>query len=90
METKQNDVQVAGTNARYKIRCYKRNGNLDHEEFIDSLQEAEQRRTEWGMSIGLKPEPSLDFPYYPTIWEWKQREYFDGSTDYGYIRLEGY
>ena len=21
---------------------------------------------------------------------WKQREYFDGSTDYGYIRLEGY
>ena len=45
----------------YKIRCYDQLGNLDHEEFFDSLDEAKKRRTEWGLSIGLRPEPSSDF-----------------------------
>ena len=65
----------------YKIRCYTKKGDLDHEEFFDTLEQAVARRTEWGLSIGLKPEPSIDFAYYPTIWE---------SAENGYRRLLGY
>ena len=76
---------------KYKIRCYKRNGDLDHEEFFNTLKEAEHRRTEWGLSIGLEPEPTYkDFAFYPTIWEWKERKYYDGNTDFGWERLYGY
>ena len=50
----------------FKVRCYKRSGDLDHEEFFDALEDAVKYRTKWGLSIGLKPEPSIDFPYYPT------------------------
>lgn len=69
---------------RYKIRCYKRSGDLDHEEFFDTLEEAETRRTEWGLSIGLRPEPSSDFAYYPTIWK---EVYADSNI---WNRVEGY
>lgn len=65
----------------YKIRCYTRQGNLDHEETFSTLEQAAARRTEWGLSIGLKPEPSIDFANYPTIWE---------STEDGYRRIAGY
>lgn len=76
---------------QFKIRCYKRNGDLDHEEFASSLKEAQERRKNWGKFIGLPPEPTtFAFAYYPTIWKWKLREYADGTTDYGYERLEGY
>lgn len=53
----------------YKVRCYTRRGDFDHEEFTDTLEKAKQIRTEWGLSIGLRPEPSYDFAYYPTVWE---------------------
>lgn len=65
----------------YKIRCYKRNGDLDHEEFVETFDEAKAERTKWGLSIGLEPEPSNDFAYYPTIWE--------QGTD-GWNRIAGY
>ena len=63
----------------YKLRCYKRNGDLDHEEYAKTLDEAKEKRTKWGLSIGLKPEPSIDFAYYPTIWkqngnDWERME----------------
>ena len=75
----------------YKVRCYKRNGDFDHEEFTETLKEAEMIRTAHGLKIGLEPEPTYkDFPYYPTIWEYKERTYHDGSKDYGYERLMGY
>lgn len=65
----------------YKIRCYTKNGDLDHEETFGALEQAKDRRTEWGLSIGLRPEPSFDFAYYPTIWK---------MTETGYRRVEGY
>ena len=65
----------------YKIRCYTKNGDLDHEEFFNTLERATARRTEWGLSIGLKPEPSWDFAFYPTVWK---------LTENGYRRIEGY
>lgn len=65
----------------YKIRCYTKHGDLDHEETFSTLEQAATRRTEWGLSIGLAPEPSSDFAYYPTIWE---------NTENGYRRIEGY
>ena len=66
----------------YRIRCYKRSGDLDHEEYADTLEEAKDIRAKWGSKIGLQPEPSLDFAFYPTIWE-KQP---NGS----YMRIPGY
>ena len=65
----------------YKIRCYKRNGDLDHEEFVEFFDEAVAKRTKWGLSIGLEPEPSIDFAYYPTIWK---------QSSEGWKRVEGY
>lgn len=65
----------------FKIRCYNKQGDLDHEEFFDTLEQAAARRAEWGLSIGLLPEPSIDFASYPTIWE---------STEDGYCRVAGY
>lgn len=66
----------------YKIRCYKRNGDLDHEEFFQTLAGAGTRRTEWALSIGLEPEPTTkDYAYYPTIWK---------QTMNGWERMEGY
>ena len=66
----------------YKVRCYNRNGDLHHEDFYETLDEAKKRRTEWGRLIGLKPEPSTDFAYYPTIWKRTGINKFE--------RLEGY
>lgn len=67
---------------KYKIRCYTKTGDLDHEEYFETMEEAVQRRTKWGLSIGLDPEPSIrHFAYYPTIWEYK---------DDKYERVEGY
>lgn len=69
---------------KYKIRCYTKNGDLDHEEFFDTLDDARKRRTEWGLSIGLDPEPTTrHFAYYPTIWK-----YNDDNNKYK--RVEGY
>ena len=67
----------------YKIHCYKINGDLDHKEYFDCLDTAIRRRKEWGESIGLKPEPSFDFAYYPTIFQWN-----DKINEY--VRIEGY
>ena len=65
----------------YKVRFYDKNGDLDHEETVDSLTDAADKRTAWGEQIGLSPEPSIDFPKYPTIWaKWKD----------GYERVMGY
>ena len=65
----------------YKIRCYTKYGDLDHEEYFETLEEAKERRNEWGLNIGLRPEPSSDFPYYPTIWKGNAK---------GFERVEGY
>ena len=65
----------------FKVRFYKRNGDLDHETEFVSLAEAKLKRTEWGLKIGLRPGPSLDFARYPTIWKWFDNEW---------IRMEGY
>lgn len=53
----------------FRVRCYNRRGDFDHETPCDSIEEAEKIRTEWGIRIGLKPEPSTDFAKYPTIWK---------------------
>ena len=70
------------------VVCYKRSGDTDHILIVGTLKEAVKVRTEWGLSIGLKPEPSIDFGYYPTIWAYM------GSGDINdrcnYIRLPGY
>ena len=71
----------------YMIKCYKKNGDVDHVEFATSLQEAEKIRTKWGIKIGLKPEPSIDFPRYPTIWINENDYHCSGE---GYVRIEGY
>ena len=58
----------------YSIRCYKRNGVLDHTESFATLDEAVARRREWGLSIGLDPEPSVrHFAQYPTVWKGEER-----------------
>lgn len=90
MLTEKGEKTVKNEQKPFKVRCYRRNGDLDHEEFFDTLDEAVRRRTEWGLSIGLRPEPSADFAYYPTIHEWKRRRYFDGTEDFGWERLMGY
>ena len=65
---------------KYKVKCYNKSGDLDHEEFCDMLAQAETIRKNWGLKIGLRPEPSMDFAKYPTIWvlsnngEWKRVE----------------
>ena len=62
-------------NDTYKIRCYKNNGDLDHEEYAGTLEIAQRIRTAWASKIGLRPEPSPDFAYYPTIWVKKEDGY---------------
>jgi len=64
---------------KYKIRCYTRDGDLDHEECFETMEEAIQGRAKWGTVIGLELE--RHFAYYPTIWEYKNGEY---------KRIEGY
>ncbi len=67
---------------QYKVRCYTRNGDLEHEEYADTLEGAKIIRTNWGLHIGLEPEPSFDdFPKYPTIWQ---------KVNDKYIRVAGY
>lgn len=56
----------------YKVRCYTNDGDFSHEKYFDMFEDARKYRTEWGLSIGLKPEPSDDFAYYPTVW--RERE----------------
>jgi len=68
-------------NCLYKVRCYRRNGDLSHEMFYRALEDAEAERVRWGHHIGLRPEPSPDFPRYPTIWE---------ACPDGWTRLPGY
>ena len=65
----------------YKVRCYRRNGDLSHEMLYKTLEDAEAERTRWGHHIGLRPEPSGDFAFYPTIWEQECE---------GWKRLPGY
>lgn len=66
----------------YKLRLYDRKGNLDHEEIFDTLQGAINRRTEWGIKIGLAPEPSSDFARYPTIWKKNSEGEYDRILGY--------
>ncbi len=68
--------------AEYKVRCYSKSGNLQKEVYAASMEEAKAIRTDHGLSIGLKPEPSMDFARYPTIWKLQA----DGS----YERVAGY
>jgi guanylate kinase len=69
----------------YKVRCYTRVGSLDHEVRVEDMEEAKRVRTEWALSIGLRPEPSMDFPLYPTIWH---RDTLGGCI--GFRRVAGF
>ncbi len=53
----------------YIVRCYDRQGNFSYSVNAATLDDAKNIRTNHGHKIGLKPEPSLDFAYYPTIWK---------------------
>lgn len=72
----------------YMVVCYTRLGDTDHIEIVHSLKAAEKLRTKWGLSIGLRPEPSIDFGHYPTIWEYSGKG--DENDRKNYKRLAGY
>ncbi len=72
----------------YMIICYNRDGYTDHIEYTGTLKEAAEVRTQWGLSIGLKPEPSIDFGLYPTIWKYKGEG--DREDRNNYTRVMGY
>lgn len=72
----------------YMVICYNRDGDTDHILYLNSLEEAKQERTSWGLSIGLRPEPSSDFGYYPTIWKYCGEG--DIKDRNNYTRIMGY
>ena len=73
--------KATNSTLNYKVICYKKNGDRDHIEYSESLKEAKRIRKEWARKIGLKPEPSMDFPKYPTVWRL--------SFDNEYYRIMG-
>jgi hypothetical protein len=80
-----NDLVAATT---YMVVCYNRDGDTDHVLYADTLAEARKARTAWGLSIGLRPEPSIDFGFYPTIWKYNgEGKVRDRSN---YRRVMGY
>lgn len=68
----------------YAVRMYTRRGDGYGVAYFDTLKEAEKLRTNFGLAIGLEPEPTYKhFAYYPTIWKWD-----DGTSQYE--RMPGY
>ena len=59
----------------FKVKCYDRSGSIHHEELCTSLLKAKEASKEWIKRLGLRPEPSGDFVYYPTIWEMSDNEW---------------
>jgi len=73
---------------RYMVVCYNAEGYTDHTAYAGTLKEAAEIRTKWGLSIGLKPEPSIDFGRYPTIWKYSGEG--DNTDRRNYHRVMGY
>lgn len=70
--------------SEYAVRMYTRRGDGYGVAYFDTLKEAETLRTNFGLAIGLEPEPTYKhFAYYPTIWKWDD----DASH---YERMLGY
>lgn len=69
---------ISGSPMTYLIKCYKPNGDLDHEEYAELLQRAEHIRAKWAKKNGI-----TEFAYMPTIWKYNYPEAC-------YERLSGY
>ena len=61
---------MINTVSNYKLTCYKRNGDLDHEEYYDTFPEAKEGREEW-----CKLPDYNQFERSPTIWQRSGNEY---------------
>ena len=81
-------LQNKGGEEMFLVRCYNKYGGYHHSSKTDTLEKAEIIRRNWGTSIGLAPEPSMDFAKYPTIWKYNG----GGDPDImdSYERMPGY
>lgn len=62
----------------YLVKCYKPNGDLDNEKYVELLERAEHIRTKWAKKNGI-----TEFAFMPTIWKY---DYSESC----YKRLPGY